>query len=524
LAQRPTFVRDATGLVRAFTWFDAFLIGTSVILPGIYGYSAVMGFIAPADPGANFVLSATLAFLFMVPLGLTYVLLTSVMPRSGGDYVWITRVAHPIVGFMAAWGLWLSILAILGIDGYLFSTLILPISLVSFGYSTGSAALIGLASAVTAPVTAYVLGLIMILVSFLIIIPGPKIFSRLMTIMFAIVMLGTFVSFGVLASNSHVDFVNAFNRMVGPTVTYDSIISQAKSAGWSFVPISLGPTMLSIPLSVVVYNGFNYASAAAGEVKQVKRSVPLGIFGSLLFAMILTIVGAQLSLNILGYDFVQASFVLGSSWPLPAPPWVPLFVSMLNTNFLVVLLIQLAWLVSFFWNTAGFLLVATRYVFAFSFDTVLPSWLSDVDDRFRFPTKAAVLNFVVAAIFLVIATFTPWLGLFLNAVAIWSILWILTSLAAIVLPFKKKELLSSMPGGTWKVPLISMVGVISLILMIANFYFSVTTPALGPSTTQADMILAGIFLSGLIVYVASYFVHKSKGLNLSMVYSQIPPE
>jgi len=412
------FARDATGLVRGFSWFDAFLIGTSVILPGIYGYASVIGFIAGADPGANFVLSAILAFLFMIPLGLTYVLLTSVMPRSGGDYVWITRVAHPVVGFMAAWGLWLSILAILGIDGYLFPTLILPVSLVSFGYSTGNAGLIALASAITSPVTAYALGLLMILVSFLIIIPGPRIFSRLMTIMFVIVMIGTFVSFGLLLGSSHSDFVNAFNQMVGPKVTYDSIISQARSAGWSFAPISWGATLLSIPLSVVVYNGFNYASAAAGEIRNVKRSVPIGIFGSLVFALILTILGTQLTVNVLGYDFIQASFALGSNWPLPAPPWAPLFTTMLNPNFAVVFLIQLAWLVSFFWNTAGFLLVASRYVFAFAFDGVLPVRLADVSDRFGFPTKAAVLNFIIAAIFLLVATFTPWLGLFLNAMTI----------------------------------------------------------------------------------------------------------
>ncbi|HXY82247.1 MAG TPA: APC family permease [Candidatus Saccharimonadales bacterium] len=521
---KVSFVREATGLVRDFTWFDAFLIGTSVILPGIYGYSSVIGFIAGADPGANFVLSAELAFLFMIPLGLTYVLLTWVMPRSGGDYVWVTRVAHPVIGFMVAWGLWLSLLAILGIDGYLFSTLILPISLVSFGYSTGNVGLIALASAVTSPVTAYVLGLLMILISFLIIIPGPRVFSRLMAIMFAIVMVGTLVSFGLLMSYSHTDFINSFNQMVGPNVSYNSIINQAQSAGWSFAPISWGATLLSIPLSIVVYNGFNYASAAAGEIRNVKRSIPIAIFGSLLFALILTIVGTQLAVNVLGYDFIQASFSLGANWPLPAPPWAPIFMTMLNPNIGVVFLIQLAWLVSFFWNTAGFLLVATRYVFAFAFDGVLPVRFADVGDRFHFPTKAAVLNFIIAAIFLLLATFTPWLGLFLNAVAIWSIVWVLTSLVAIILPLKKKELMSSLPGGTWKIPLVSIVGVISLILMIATFYFSVTTPALGPSTLQADMILSGIFLSGLIVYVASYYDHKKKGANLSMVYSEIPPE
>ena len=47
-------------------------------------------------------------------------------------------------------------------------------------------------------------------------------------------------------------------------------------------------------------------------------------------------------------------------------------------------------------ETAAFLLVATRYVFAFSFNLVLPIKLSDVSARFHFPLKASALNFVIS--------------------------------------------------------------------------------------------------------------------------------
>ena len=203
---------------------------------------------------------------------------------------------------------------------------------------------------------------------------------------------------------------------------------------------------------------------------------------------------------------------------------MPLFLTALNPNVAVVTLIQAAWVISIFWNTAAFLLVATRYVFAFSFDRVLPIKLSDVSARFHFPLKASALNFVIAALFLGIASFTPWLGLYLNSVTIWSLLWIVVSVVAIVLPFRKRDLVSSLPGGRWKVPLLSIVGVVSLPLMIANFYWSVTTPAIGPSTAQADSILLVIFITGLDVYGVSNAYHKSHGVDLKAIYSEIPPE
>jgi len=523
--QRPVrFVRDATGLVREFSAFDAFMIGTAVVLPGIFGYSSVIGFISGADPGANFVLSAIFGFLIMAPLGFIYILIAGVLPRSGGDYVWISRTIHPILGFISGWGLWISIVAIVGLDGFLTGTLIIPITLVSFGSISNNASLLNLAAQAGTPTGAFLIGLLMIGVSTLIILPGPKSFSRIQTTLFAIIMIGTVTSFGVLLTSSHTQFVNALTGFAGTNITYNGVISQAQSSGWSFAPVALAPTLTSIPLSVLVYNGFNYSAAAAGEIKNVKRSMLFGIFGALVFSMIVTIIGVLLSLNILGYDFIQASFFLGGKFPLPAPPWMPLFLTALNPSAIIVILIQAAWIISIFWNTAAFLLVATRYVFAFSFDRVLPMRLADVNERFHFPLKASVLNFVVAGVFLFIASYTPWLGLYLNSVTIWSLLWIVVSVVAIVLPFRKRDLVSSLPGGRWKLPLLSIVGIVALPLMVANFYWSVTTPAIGPSTLQADSILVVIFVTGLVTYLVSNYYHKSHGVDLKAIYSEIPPE
>jgi amino acid transporter len=370
----------------------------------------------------------------------------------------------------------------------------------------------------------FALGLFLIVVVFLITMLRPKMFTRVMTILFALIILGTVVSFVVLATSTHTDFVNAMNNFAGTGISYNGIIGQAATNGWSYVPVTTGITLLSTPLAVLLFTGNNFSAAAAGEIKNVKRSMVYAIIGSLFFAWILNVIGTILSLNLVGYQFTQASLALGSKWPLVAPPWMPLFMSMVTHNMVVLLVIQFGWLLCFFWNLSSFLLVATRYVFAFSFDRAFPTMFSNISERFHNPLNSTILNFILAIVFLAIATYTPFIGLFLNSVAIWSVVWFLASLSAIILPYKKKDIASSLPGARWPIPLIAIVGAVSMIFMAANLYFSVTTPSIGPSTPQADSILVGIFVAGIVVYLINYFYQKRKGFDLNMAYAEIPPE
>jgi len=521
---RQVFVREATGLVREFSWFDAFNISAAIILPSLWSYSSQVAFLTSATPGADWVMSEHLGLLFMIPLAITYILMSRSMPRSGGDYVWVSRLLHPAIGFMSGWLFWFAVLTALAVNVFINSSVIIPLFLASIGYGLGNSSLVGLASAVTAPTTVYILGLVWIAVGAVIAGIGPKYFSRAMLVLFALIALSMVLSFAVFATSSHADFVNAVNGYGGSNMTYDGIINQAKSGGWSYSPLSTSATLYSIPLSILLFTGMNYSAAASGEIKNVRSSMGYAILGSLLFAWLMNVIGTQLSVNVVGYEFAQASLSLGSNWPLVAPPWIPTFVSMLIRNPLLLILIQLGWLLTFlWWNGSGFVVV-TRYVFAFSFDRVLPAKLADVNDRFHTPVNATALNFVLCAIMLAVATFTPFVGLYENTVAMCAIVWFLGSVAAILLPYKNKELASILPGSKWRVPAITIAGIVSMITMAITFYFSVTNPLVGPSTPMAGAVLVTTIVTGLAVYGVSYLLNKRRGIDLALISSQIPPE
>lgn len=524
MAKSKVFVREATGLVRSFSPFDAFLISLAVASPTIFSYGAAIGFIGGAIPGADFVSAENVGFLFSLPLAVTYFLLASVMPRSGGDYVWVSRLTHPIIGFMTGWTYWFSLPAFMGVVATVNASIVVPIFLVSLGAGLGIPSLIALASIATTPTWILIDSLLLIGISYLFVMTGSKSLSRLLVIAFAFSMLSIFLSYVILASSTHADFVNAVNGYAGTNATYNGIMSQATSAGWSFVPPTLGAALLGAPFGVELFSGFNYSAAVSGEVKNVKRGMLLGVVAALVVTWLLDVIGTWLTVNVVGNQFLQATLFLGSAWPIPALPWTGLFVSMLTHNSIILVLTQIGWLLTFVWWMPAFVLVSSRYIFAFSFDRVLPSQLADINERFQSPLKALALNLVITVVFVVVATYTSWLSFVLNSTVIWVIMWVLASVAAIVLPYKKPEIAKALPGSSWKVPLIVILGVINFITMVITLYFGAITPAVGPTTPLAFTFLAVVFLSGVVVYFVGYFYNKKRGISLNMVYAEIPPE
>jgi amino acid transporter len=51
-------------------------------------------------PGSIINVGPTIALLPAIFFGVMYVLLSMNMPRSGGDYVYVSRIIHPAIGFM----------------------------------------------------------------------------------------------------------------------------------------------------------------------------------------------------------------------------------------------------------------------------------------------------------------------------------------------------------------------------------------------------------------------------------------
>ncbi len=181
--------------------------------------------------------------------------------------------------------------------------------------------------------------------------------------------------------------------------------------------------------------------------------------------------------------------------------------------------VEIGFLLFNFWWAAGLAICISRYVFAFSFDRVLPTVFADVNDRLHVPLKAVGFTFVISVILTYIAIYTTYIGQLLNVVTIWAVVWILVGISAIVLPFWKKGFSKGLIGDLWLLPIF---GVLTIIGMGTTLYWSVTNPAIGPSTPASTLLLVVIFRSAVVIYLARYFYFKGKGLDLIEGQMEIP--
>ena len=115
------FVRKSSGLVRVMSARSAFVYNVltmGMIFPWTYLW-------APgALPGGQLVWGILLAMVLEIPIALAYVWLSTALPRSGGDYVFQSRVLGGGIGFTLVFsGFVIWILQWVALSGWLLSSL-----------------------------------------------------------------------------------------------------------------------------------------------------------------------------------------------------------------------------------------------------------------------------------------------------------------------------------------------------------------------------------------------------------------
>src|SRR6201997_291539 len=115
------FVRQSSGLVRnvsvtnALFFNVAAFVGVGLTLYPIF-YSLAFVPVWRWGPFSEYGWAAIIAGLFCVLLALIFASLTSVMPRSGGDYVFTSRILHPFLGWMESWTLVIASVLIIAFE------------------------------------------------------------------------------------------------------------------------------------------------------------------------------------------------------------------------------------------------------------------------------------------------------------------------------------------------------------------------------------------------------------------------
>src|SRR5438105_13438865 len=95
------FLRKATGLVKGWSRFDAFVysfMSVNFVTLGLFFALSVLAFV----PKGQVLPALLISGVFITFLVITYAGLISVMPRAGGDYVWQSRILGGGIAFLLA--------------------------------------------------------------------------------------------------------------------------------------------------------------------------------------------------------------------------------------------------------------------------------------------------------------------------------------------------------------------------------------------------------------------------------------
>jgi APA family basic amino acid/polyamine antiporter len=525
----PVFLREATGLVRSLSSMDVLALSLGQIggpVSIVFGPSASpFGF-----PRSNLLVSLILV-LPLITLGpaLAYAMLAAAMPRTGGEYVYVSRVVHPALGFTANWvytvGAFMLFAANLGV----FSTLLFPPLLVTLGQLTNSQYLIAGSAWFATTTGQFVTGTILIAV-FAFLMLSRRMIWRGVKILFVIVMVGSLVNIIFLATVAQPSFVNAFNAQFSSAgFTYDGVIKTAVAngyqTGWTF-PASLGAMVFAMGM----IGGMNQSAYVAGETRHASKSMLVSIVGSAVISGLLYIVWMYVIYGTLGFDFFSGANYLSSCCPsvsLPVGTGVNSLSNVIPQNAMIEIITAVAFALGSMWVLPTCLLIAPRNIFAWSFDRIGPAALAKISDKYGTPINATIFSAILTEAFLVLFIYTGLGVAFGNWFVLYAFVLLATSIAAILLPYRKREIFDQSPSWVKRrvagVPIVTLVGILSLLVELMIMYGGLTNAFLGGAPASYPFS-AGIIVLGFVSYYVARTYRKRQGIDLGLVFKVVPPE
>jgi len=517
--KQQIFVRESTGLVKSVSFFDSLSLNISNMsiggLLGGLGINLITSTaIFPSLAGVNLVVASLLGFLLSVPQIVLYTMMTRRYPRTGGDYVWVSRNLGGFFGstisFMGytmettAYMALVTILAVFAIGG-------VGVALGHFEY-LGIALPSNIPGAI--PSQQFAVGAILFAALVGINVFKPKFGYKLVSYLTIIGIATLVLSILTLLAAGHsgvVNFVNGLQDSAGKPISFSAV--ESSYAGPSF---DLGATLFVMPVMFAfVYPWLNAAPAVASEIKgkvAVRWNVPL----SALIALVLTTAALGTLYYVAGQPFVNASM---------ANPALVFFNNLnfftlamgVAPNIAVAAIIGLGWIAWIVAILAYGIIVISRYLLAQSFDRFLPAKVSFVSPRFGSPVIAHAIDlvFTISLVGLAAYYFAGASSLF-GAIAGSMIYFVFVGLAA-VLHARKNE------KGTGRT-LLMLAGVGNIIV-----FSYVTWLFLSNYTTWGVNALSGGFnvfsiILGASLYLAARSYLRRRGIDISLAYKEIPPE
>ena len=464
MSEAKLFVRKASGLVRAWSVFDAFIYATfsiNLITLGLFIFSYCWYF--DGSLGTAVVVGGVFTIFEVI----VYASLISAMPRAGGDYVWQSRILGRGIGFLlSVTGWWFILWLWVPLYG----------QILTYEFLTPMAALLGapqLGLWFSGTSVGLLVGMLLVCaIVFIYIAIGMKWYARVQKASFYMGMLGLLIVFGLLLFNNKDAFIAGLNANL-PAVYglpqmdyYTATIEAGQAAGTLFGPlgmVALGASMAMVPMMTFFNLWPNWGSTLYGEVRgatDYKRNF-WGMAAAIITTAVLALIFFALIDKTMGWDFYinangafWSNVFYGTDVPIPVWPYPVQFATFLTgSRFLQLIIIFLVGMWWFGWSGTVFL-SSTRVIFAAALDRMLPEWVSKIEPRTRTPINALLLMVIPSIIISILYAYNivNFQSIVLDATLVIAVTFLGSTLAGILLPWRQKEIFDGSPIARYMMP------------------------------------------------------------------------
>jgi APA family basic amino acid/polyamine antiporter len=524
------FVRNATGLVRGMSQRASIALN---FIPGhpTQTLSAVVFYFITVFAGANMYLALLLVLPMTLSFSYAFGLLTQMIPRSGGDYMLVSRVIHPLVGIVSSFCMSMAGFLSNAFFGLAFAVFAVSPSAIAIGNIGGYNGLTTWGQDVAASRWwQFFLGAAMITVSSLVHMAGWRWMIRFLTGLFWFVTGGMVLTVLVLLIRGKDTFAKGFDSFAGAG-QYQGTIDRAVKAGADLSPSFSFTQTLALVAALATVSIYCYWSTfVGGELRQAStlKTANNMALGGTLGLIVVAIFGAFIFSGI-GEQFIRAaqSGGLPSGLPLTNPTYIFLTGASVN-NVLFAIILALSYCV--FWPLICWLslLQPTRMLFAYSFDGMLPKFFS-LTTRSGAPWVCVVVSGGASILVLLWATSNQatLFKVLAFATLIQLIAMALVGLAGILAPRTRPELYraSASQKTVGGIPLVQIAGLGCIATAVFLYIEFLHEPALGIAKRGEFLLWAGgTVLAGVVFYYVARAVRASQGVNVDLAFAEIPPE
>ncbi|HJW22195.1 MAG TPA: APC family permease [Candidatus Limnocylindrales bacterium] len=583
-AGKSLFTRQSSGLVREVSVTNALFFNTSAFIGGTLGGAyqiAVLAGVPVVVVGVitNWSVVAFIVGALCVLLAFIFASLTSVMPRSGGDYVFSSRIVPkigPFLGWLESWGLVFASIALLQFETVqtLRST---QVEGRIIGIGTGTDFFNNASSwftdGNTGDVTSWA-GFIPALIVFAlvgwVVLQPTRTFHRIVTWLTILGIVGWALTavFGLLFFDPSAFAANLPTYANG--ITVDQLTKAASDAGltsgFSFGPVdgTTWPLMLMAGVMLFQFIGFQYSAYISGEVRgNVKRGILIAVLGALVMAVLMNSIYAEALGRRLGMDAQTAWSGLwwgyidpskaGVSLPMNAPNYFQLMGAVAHPELWPIwALVGAASTLFPFLLMPVYVIFISRIALAWSLDRQVPEWLGEVSERLRAPSNAIFATLAIGVVFLILWAFPvlKWIGLGslapssdpaldgkLNlAASAWftilasSLSWIMPGINALLARYTRKDLVADAPYVRW----LPLMGAVWLAFTVVLYWFAGVGPiynaisggqeALAYLNSSGVTFVGIIAVVGIVWYLIQSWRNRRAGVQTELMYRMLPPD